>query len=299
MRRPFAPVLATCLFVLPSVVGLAEEPKHDLSRTNTWRVGDIVTRSNRSTVREVLTITDAQGQVAQQSDTTTTSAWTLLEKVLEVDAEGRVTRKQVHFREWSRTQGTSKDESLQGATIEVAGRCPNRTHAFVGAEPKATLTARNWLTAAFGATGEDWEQAAAALRPKAPVALGERWAVDPDRFVHGVGSSLPLDAAAVTGEVALVAVEGKSARVRAEVTAPLRGLELMPGAPLVPFAEGGALRVVAEEVCALDGRIAATTGTDRFTFSGKATVQGMTVSIAHEGDGASTVTVGGEFPKAK
>ena len=99
-----------------------------------------------------------------------------VEGCLETDLDGHRTRTRIWFPTWSFDNGTTKDEALQGAVIEVYGRGKDRPSRWSAADG-ATNPAMAWLDRAYGASRPGGERCVA-RGCRVAVAVDDAWGAD-------------------------------------------------------------------------------------------------------------------------
>ena len=280
-----------------ALAGLAvagDAPTYDLSRHDKFQVGDTVTTTSKLTLKQHQTKTAEDGTVEPDSTTTEVTSVRAVQKVLAVDDKGRATKVRVHLAEWSQQQGEDKDESIQGALVEVTGVGKGRTWALLGEGVTPTEGATKWLT-------EEWSKDEEAIQdvmlPKQPIAVGETWSPSvADVMAAGLGETLTVDAekSKVTGK--LESVQGDLATLSMTIDLTVTTLQ---GLPL----SKGAMKLSGAGPKALTARIGEGTTHNEMTLEGDASVpeEGKTklihFSISHSQD--ETIKVGGEVPEPK
>jgi len=267
-----------------------------LYRPARWKVGDAVTTDARRLSAWHLRAVGADGKLATIGDQEETLLASWVERTTDVDEAGRRTGYLVYVREWSRTWGSAKDESLLGMRFAVRGEGAGRTWSALDQHQDPTTEARIWLDEHFGAHGIGDEQWSRLLLEDRAVAPGESWHPDPGPLGDAAtASGLAVDRAKVTAAVTLEAIED-TARCSFDASLPL----LRVPTSQAPWISGGILRVEGSMSVALDASPPTFPALRRRTMlSGDATENDATVRYEFVTDEQRIATPGGTFPETQ
>jgi hypothetical protein len=273
-------------------------PKYDLRQPDRYQAGDVFTTDAQVDASVVNKITAADGTVIQDTTNVSKLTFVTVTKCLEADAAGRMTHSIAYVKAFGLVRNElALDDSLTGAFLEVTGTGAARTYKLLGDSVTPSEIAKPMLDALGGGTA-DPDVAERASRPKAAVAVGESFSIDAPAYTKAnFATVLPIDADKATGKGTLTEVSGKTAKLRFEVTVPLKGLPLAPGAPPVPFEAGAKISSTWDETRALEGRIRLALQVSKTSTGGvAATPDGTKVEIQIASSQTAAVTVGGEMP---
>lgn len=290
------PALALLLFTLPAAVAAAAPPAHDVARRDAWKPGDVVTTTTREERYREIRLPAREEELGPSKPQRLTSSVVAVERCEETDLEGNKTRSLVHLATWAFDNGTTKDESLQGALVEVTGRGTSRSHRLVGARTAPSKPAAAWLAREFGPGKAGEEAARRAWLPKVPVSVGDEWGADLPALLEGLTGADKLDRARAKGTARLVSVEGGVAKMALSASLPLTAFPAgKSGAPM-PWTKGGAYAWKGTLAVGLEGRLPATRLETSGTLEGEAGGEGKTVAILFKLDRVVERSVGGAFP---
>lgn len=291
-----------CILALAATASgaLAEDTKtYPVRLRDRWKTGDIVTRTGTIVDRQAVTVTLAGGKVAKEQTTETRTTYVRIEKCLEADPQGHLTKGLVHFARWSHAAGTEKDESLQGVTIEVSGRGEARTWKPVSEGAKPSDGAVAWIGTQPGLASDD-DLGNELMEPKAPVAVGETWAPDKPAYFAEMAKGLALDPEKSDITLKLEGVAGPKATVLLTLTVASKGLPNKSTGALLPWIEGGTWITSVRWTRTLDGSAGAGSAVGDVSVVGVAqTTSGAKVGYDKSNHQEVTTTSGGEIPTAK
>lgn len=294
---PFAAPLRVLRVAVPLAVLAATAsaaPTFDVAREDRWKPGDVVT---------VTTTEDRYQEIrfpAREAEMPSTprrlkAKVVAVEACLETDADGHRTRTRVWFPTWSFDTGTTKDESLQGAVIEVKGRGKDRTHALVGAPTAPTKPAAAWLARTYGAGRPDGEGVRRAWLPKVAVAIGDEWGADLGAVLDGLWGAEQIDRSKATSSAKLAKVDAGRAEIACVAALPVAALPAGKGGKAVPWSKGGTYAVKGTLSVGTEGRLVESLFATSSTLEGEATSGENVVAVRHQVDRRVEVKVGGEM----
>lgn len=297
MRRLLALSLAAFATVGARSVLAEDAPTYTLPKQTTWKVGDVVSRTETEKMVQGQKVTMGE-QVVQDGSNTVETAFDAVLAVKEVNDAGDFTKALVYFKSWKRTAGNDVDESLTGAHVEVNGAGATRSAKVVTPEHQISVDAAQWLDNEFGKGAGDREgKADEIFNPGKPVAVGETW--QPElakvREMFGSDGKLKFVDDECTAKLTLVSVEGKVATIQLEFdlpTAPLEG----PGGKM-NWTEGGTFVIRATIKKSLEAGLHEEGGEMTARLQGKAAAEGgvvlaLDVNVTNTG----TMKAGGEMP---
>jgi hypothetical protein len=282
-------------FSLLASAGAEDAKTYDLSRRDRWQAGDVrtVTATQKQTQKTLVKGPD--GSVMQDQEQRHETKYVVVQKVLEADDEGHITKSRVLVKEWRRTSGETEDTSLTGALVEVTGRGKARTWTVLAPAKAPEGQAKQWLDGEYGSKTMDEEVARRAMLPKTPIAVGGTWEADVGPLADAVSENLPVDRSKAKMTGALDAVEGGVARITLQGSLPLTGLPT-PGGTL-PFTEGGEFKLVVTASQPLEGRVAGSTSKGEQSLQGVADAGGAAVTLDVRVEQEEVQTMGGEVPE--
>lgn len=269
-------------------------PTYDVAREDRWKPGDVVT---------VTTTEDRYQEIrfpAREAEMPSTprrlkAKVVAIEACLETDADGHRTRTRVWFPTWSFDTGTTKDESLQGAVVEVTGRGKERKQTLVGAPMAPSKPAAAWLARTYGAGRPDGEGVRRAWLPKVAVAVGDEWGADLGAVLDGLWGAEQIDRSKATSSAKLSKVDGGRAEILCVAALPVAALPGGKGGKAVPWSKGGTYAVKGTLSVGVEGRIVDSVFATSTTLEGEATSGDQVVAVLHKVDRRVDVTVGGEM----
>ncbi len=295
----FAPVVRRWLGVAAPLLAVVATsagavPTYDVARDDRWKPGDVVTvtttEDRYQEIRFPAREADAPSKPRRLKATVVA-----VEGCLETDAEGHRTRARIWFPTWSFDNGTTKDESLQGAVIELKGRGKDRSYALVGALTAPTKPATAWLERTYGAGRPDGESVRRAWLPKVAVAVGDAWGADLAAVLEGLWGADMVDRSKATSSATLTAVEKGRAEIACEASLPVAGLPAAKTGASVAWSKGGTYVVKGKLSIGVEGRLVDRRFTTSSTLEGEATSGESVVAVLHKVDRQVEVKVGGEM----
>jgi hypothetical protein len=296
---------------------------YDLSRVDRWQSGDFATATVRL-AETTRSSTVASGAEALTQTFERTAVSVEVQKCVEADAQGRRTKLLVWWREWSVTtkSGTgaapadpkdpkdpkaqpppaakeTKDESLKGAYVQVAGCGRDRKWTVVVSAQEPSDAAKEWLDARYGALSGEDDVAWRARPPGKPVAVGDTWSADSGPLLDRWRAGFPVDREKASLSYRLLSVDDatNSAVVQCELLAPTRALPATKGQPETPWTSGGTLRLKANTSMALAGRVTGGSSIAKTALDGQVTWQGVPMSVSMRMQREESLRIGGEIPE--
>ena len=201
-----------------------------------------------------------------------------LEHCLETDATGRRARYTVTLTQWSVDNGLAKDDSLQGAVLEVKGAGKERTFSLTSSPQEPSKPARAWLDRHYGAGHREAAEVRQAWLPKLPVSVGDTWSADLASYL-GSSTTDKVDLAKATSTCTLASVDSGVAKVTCVAKVPFLGMPGGKTGPMVPWTKGGTQEIKGTLTISLVGRLVTSTATWSSTLSGEASSDDKTVSF--------------------
>lgn len=291
--------LAPALVLSIAVVARADEAKtYDLGVKAVHKVGEILTATTHDESTNDTKVATAEGAVVFAKNEKEVIDFTATRKILEVDAEGRVTKELIHFSAWKLSKGEVEATDLAGVHVEVSGREAKRSWKLL--TPGVTLatisdSTKEWLDKKHGPDekGEFFD----AIKPSKPVAIGETWEADLAKVVAVMGKEMDLDAGKSSAKATLVSVEGDLATVHVELKLQVVSFPAGPG-QVLKVIEGGLFEIAGEGHAPLAASARGDGGSMTMKLVTKTEApQNMTAAIAIEGKMNSSTTIGGEMPE--
>ncbi len=240
MSRVITLVAVTLLFTAPGAFA-QEKPdfRWDPKKEPVDEVGD------KYFIEEDLTDfvkskVEAPGREPQVQDQETVRRFRAVHEVLAAEG-GKATRKRVVVERWEVTpKGGPADRTLAGKTIVVEGPPAARKATVDGGEAGLSRAAKEWIQKELIIDRPGVKEA---MNPKAPVADGEEWPIDPAVVVEQMFKGAEIDPAKSSGKARLSQVQEKDGvhRGHVDVSIAIQLLKL-PGTPLA-WKEGGLLEV--------------------------------------------------------
>ena len=298
-RRGAPPATATV--TAPAPAETAETNAHDgggylLYRPPRWQVGDVVTNEMTANTTGHITRSGSDGKTAQSDDFDETLEATWLEKCGNADADGRCSEYLVSIREWVRTRGDLRDDTLEGTSVRVAAPSPpKRSWSFMEQKHPPSAEGRRWLDEHFGPraiTDEYWLRL---TLPPRRVSVGQSWTPDTPLLASVFESSgMAIDPAKLATTITLDAADAETARCSFKVSVPLLRL---PNAP--PTAkQSGVLQFAGDMTVPLGKAPLVVSRLQRqLVLEGEATQDSVTSSYRFDSDERRTTTPGGSFPE--
>jgi hypothetical protein len=294
---PLLCAIASAWVVGSSPAAFAEDPKPvTLPARQTWKAGDVVTTKSSESKTQRQAVKDAAGNPipGQGGETTDKVEFELVTKVLEADAEGRLTKALVYFKAWSRTIDGKTDTSLTGRHAEITGAGKARAVALLGAAAEGPVA--EWLDGELGKGKAENEEKSAVLLPSGPVTPGSSWDLPMAKVVASMGDGpMKFVAEKSTGKGTLVETTGDVARLKLEMRLQA-GPVTTPLGPL-PWKKGGVLEITAEGLKSLDASQHVEVGKMNSRFSGVAGSDAFDVEIDVTVENEQTEEPGGEIPE--
>jgi hypothetical protein len=280
------------LGVLASMAWAA--PTYDVAREDRWKPGDVVTVTTTEDRYQEIRFPGREAEMPSTPRRLKAKA-VAIEACLETDADGHRTRTRVWFPTWSFDTGTTKDESLQGAVVEVKGRGKERTHALVGAPTAPSKPAAAWLARTYGAGRPDGEGVRRAWLPKVAVAIGDEWGADLGAVLDGLWGAELIDRAKATSSARLAKADGGRAEIVCVAALPVTALPGGKGGKAVPWSKGGTYAVKGTLSVGVEGRLVESLFATSSTLEGEAVSGESAVAVLHKVDRRVEVKVGGEM----
>ncbi|MCI0341481.1 MAG: hypothetical protein L0216_10105 [Planctomycetales bacterium] len=299
MKRALALLSLALLAIAPPA--LAQDKKYDLGHKDKWQAGDVVTTTEDSTQTQKVSVTDGMGNPIQSQNEKVKSRVVRVTKCLEANAEGKVTKCHVYFKEWSWEQGGEADGCLKGGLYEVTGLGAERVWKRVGGGGEPSNQAQTWLDKNLGAQSGDEEAKEAALRPKAPIAVGETWKPDIEPLLQDPEmAAIPMDKSKATATGKLEAVEKVGAntvgRIRFDISIPISGFPGMPEGMEIKWTKAAVLKLSGTGTVGIEGRLVPDEGEFEFSLAGEADIQGMRMVLDIKAEETTEEALGGEIP---
>src|SRR5205814_219869 len=144
-----------------------------------------------------------------------------------------------------------------------------RTFEVLGDKVTPSDEAKQALETLFG-SASDIDAAQRLSRPKAPLSVGESFAIDGPPFAKAYLGAMPVDAAKAVAKGTLVEVNGGKAKIHYELSAPLLQLPTGLGQPAIDLDPGATMKSAWDETWALDGRIRLSLAEGKTTQAGTA-----------------------------
>jgi hypothetical protein len=276
-----------------------DEGARDLTPEARWKVGDVLTRTEKVTIHVVDRI-GGKGYSSGSSDNTTSIASTWLEECREVDANGARTAYRAYVKAWARTEKKVEDTSLQGKFVDVRGTGAGRAWTIDGAAKAPSEGAHEFLESAFGPGERD--NPVVAMLPEGPVAPGATWKPPMERLVAtALGSLEAAVASRGEGSVTFRAVEDDRAAIAWDVRIPSPRLPVRGDRP---WSKGGTWRLQGTAVVVPDARVGAAEESWSLDIEGEGIIKPEEKGngpLVYELEIASTFqrtrALGGEMPK--
>lgn len=295
MKAKVALCAAFVVALLPAVARAEDAAKVKLTLRTHWKAGDTVTRIAEESEKNAYKVTGADGKVQDEGVTEKATNYTRVEKCLEADAAGHMTKGLVYFSEFAHVSGKDRDESLKGVTIEVTGTGAN-TKWKVQGDTVLEDAAKGWVEQDLGPS-DSADEVSETVSPKAEVAAGDAWEFDAKAIAAFFGKSLPVDPATATGKAKLEGLDGDVATSQVEFEFQTKAFPSQTGA-LLPWAEGGKFAVKSRWVNKADGAPAPATQSVEFLWAGKAKLsEGLQAEVTNSGKKEAKTVAGGEIPK--
>lgn len=296
MRRWLALSVSAAVLLAPRA--FAEEKTYTIPGVETWKVGDVVTKTERETKTQKQVVKDPEGNPlpGQTNEVSEKTSYEVVMKVLEVDAKGAFTKAVLHVKDWKRELNGTADTSLAGKTVELTGAGASRKATVKGEGVSAQ--AEEWLRNQFEKSAAQEDAVHALFTPTAPVAIGGSWDVDPAKLVAALGQEeMPFVADKSSGKLTLTGVEGTTASIDIQ-------LRLQAGPATTPmgpmeWADGGVLAIDAKGVKSTDPAVHDGKQTGTSVFKGAGKMSGLTIEIDVKAESESATKTGGEIPAGK
>lgn len=268
-------------------------------RPNQWKVGDVVTMKATFKQVESSTVAGTDGNFQPMTPVDQTIATRWIEKVVEVDPEGRRTRYLVHFAEWLRTNPETRDQSLVGVTIAVTGFGGQRAWSYVGEKARDTRTeaAERWLDQRFGPNPVDEEEVRRLMLPTRPVGVGTTWSPDVGTLLVGFRrDGVVIDREKVKITAKLDAIADGFATCSFDGTLPVTRLPGLGDTGTIA-SRGVAFKVDGRGKFPLEGRLRLEPSIERdIALAGEVKTDGRTVRLDVRLHEALLASEGGDFP---
>ncbi|MHC5019380.1 MAG: hypothetical protein ACYTGX_04575 [Planctomycetota bacterium] len=299
MRFLITTTAAACL--LAGAAAAQDAKTYALDAKEKYEVGDVYTDVQNET-SENHVVASVQGQVVHKQDEETTTTYTRVTKVLEVDDKGRETKVLVYFKQFAVKKGGFDDDTLTGKVIEITapagGTASWRHHSGPG---NIATTAVEWLNGQMSSwrNSIEEEKAERAFKPKQPVQVGGTWTPDLTELMKSIG--MPADEKnKPEGTCTLTKVETRDgvelAHITMQAKLPVGGMP-GPGGAVLPWSKGGTMAFTHKGTMPTSARLAAGEEESTFSLEGEADMQGALVSLTVKGSEKSTRTLGGEIPE--
>ena len=250
----------------------------ELVRKEVWKPGDDVTVTMHEDSSREIKFLGREEAVGPSQPLRVKTEVVAIEHCVETDADGRRTRYAVTFSAWSVDNGIAKDESLQGAVLEVKGFGKDRTFSLTSSPSEPTKPARGWLDRHYGAGRREAADVRQAWLPKLPVAVGDTWTADLAAYV-GATAGDRVDLEKASSECKLVSVDSGLAHVSCAAKLPFAGLPGGKSGPPTPWTKGGTQAITGTLTVSLVGRLVTSTATWSSTLEGEASAGDKTVSL--------------------
>jgi hypothetical protein len=294
-------VLAASALVLLPTSARADGAKVPVVVRKRWKVGDVVTRTTKSTGRQQIKVMADDAQ-RFASDVKLVTEAERVEQCLEADADGHRTRTRVYFRTWSQTKvngatdaPVGEDTSLAGVTIEVVRATPKWTWKLVGSDA-ISKEGTEWLDQAFGDSEEAREEL---FEPGRPVAVGETWNADPAKVAAAFGSQLAVDPAKASATITLEQASGRTGTLVMKATMPTKYLKNRVLGSDDPWKEGGDAHLELRASGPIDGSPAGVTLHSTFSYKGVAASAKGEIHLDVSSEGENVTKAGGTIPEPK
>ena len=295
----FARFLAPALVLSIGLVAHADDAKtYNLDVKPVYKVGEVTTATAHEEGANDTKVTTAEGAVAFAKDEKELLDYTAIHKVLEIDAEGRITKELIHFSSWKYAKGEPESTELTGVHIEVSGREAKRSWKIL--TPGVTLatiadTTKAWLDKKFGP--DEKGDFGDAMKPSKPVGIGESWDIDVAKVGAAMGKEMAFDPAKSSAKATLLSVEGDLATIHIELKLQLASISAGPAGSLKVL-EGGMFEIVGEGHAPLAVTARGDGGAMTMKLGTKTEgPQGTTMVLAIEGKQDSSTKSGGEMPE--
>lgn len=278
------------------------EPTRDAPlayRPNVWKVGDLVTTTGTFKQFEDIVATGADGAAKPLNSNDQDIATRWIEKVAAVDADGRRTRYLVHFAEWLRTNGDTRDQSLAGVSIAVTGHGGTRAWSYVGARAEQTRTeaAERWLDERYGPNPIDDEEARRLMLPPRPTAVGATWTPDVAGLIIGFRKEgMVIDREKSIASATFESLRDGLAALRFTATLPVSRVPGLSG-PRTTWMRPLTFVINGEMTVPLTGRLRIEPSIEQHVVvSGEAKTAEATVRLDVRQDETLRSSEGGDFP---
>jgi hypothetical protein len=251
VRRVAVATLA--LLLLATAAHAGDGKKYEVRAKPVWKAGDTFTTVGSSVEENSITLT-VEGTTKKGGGVSTKLAFTCVERVDAVRADGKPTKRTIHFAKWSLGGEGEPDTTIEGAQIEVTGVGAERDWNFLGDAPVASKPSMDWLKAEYGPEHEGAPAGGpyAAFATKQPVAIGETWGADSRLFdAKKVGGELVEAEDHGKATAKLERVEKGVATVSVEGSLPFKNA----GDEEMTWDEKAGISVRATASIPLDGRI--------------------------------------------
>jgi hypothetical protein len=284
------------VFALACVTARADEGgKAKVTFRPHWKAGEVVTHTSEETENESVKLVTTDGQVVSDEVKTTRIAAVYVQKCVEADAAGHMTKGIVHFSEFSLTVGKEKDETLKGRTYELNGVGKTRKIVSVDSGKPESEAAMAWLAKNVGAESHT-DEMDDLLSPKKEVAGGD--VVEVPMQAVGEMFPVPIDVEKSSGKVTIEAVAADSMTGTYEMTLETKGLPNSQTGALMAWAEGGKASIKGRRSAKPDGSRAPSESEVDFEMAGTTADQGgIKVIFKTASKKTEKTVVGGELPK--
>ena len=289
--------LAVPLFLSIAVAARADDPKtNDLSVKAVYKVGEVQTSTSHDETLTDVKVMTAEGVVAFSLNEKEIVEFAATHKVLEIDAEGHVSKELYHFSMWKYSKGEDATSELTGAHVTVTGRGPARAWTIMTPDLTPSKHAKAWLDKHYGP--DEKVEFGEVIKPSKQVAIGESWDVDVSKLAGAMGKEMALDAAKSTAKATLDKVDGDVATIgivlKLQVTSMSGGGE----GQTMKVLEGGVLEMSGDGRSPLLSAARGKGGTMTIKLEAKTDAQqNMTTTLSISGSQQSSTKAGGEMPE--
>ena len=276
----------------PSMAGEAKTYKIVLRERH--KVGDVQTNTGKEIDAQHVVVKTADGAIVNEQKTDKTTTYQLVEKAVEVDDQGRITKGLLYFVSWSLESEGVKDDSLTGLHVEVTGLGKLRTWKVLTPGKTPGDGAKEYLDTEFGNKKSEEESMEDVLQPKKELEVGESWNPDIAALVKSFGDQFKVDVAKSTAKATLTGVEGTIAEFLIEIA--LQTVSVGSPAGEMAWKEGGRMTMRMEGKHSLVENDPTGDGKMGYELKGIAEVQGATVSLEVSGSKEGGSKQGGDMP---
>jgi hypothetical protein len=273
----------------------AADTTYDVAREDVWKPGDVVTTIFAEDRYEEIRFPQHEAETGPATPRRLKTQTLMVEKCLETDAPGHKTRSLVWFSSWAVDNGTTKDDSLEGALVEVSGRGKDRAWKLVGATKTPSKPAMTWLARQLGGGLVDGDATRRPWLPKVAVAVGDEWGADLASVLEGVRGADKLDRTKATSSAKLAKVEKGRASIACAASLPLTALPAGKDGKSTPWTKGGVYVLKGTLGVDVGGRLVESTFESSRTLDGEAEADGRAVAVTWKVDRKLEVRVGGEM----